>query len=760
MPHARPRALRAVALATALFVLPMAPAAGQARSSGHVSPAPASGARGAASAAQVLLITGQRLSAVPGSSDAIVAGQHSYAFLSAASCSQNLKIPVTALPYVGRGLNPSLFELAALEHAERGGVLPVRLSYHGTVPAVPGVTVTRSGQGTAAGYLTAASARAFGAALSRQFAADRGRGSYGADGLFAHGLSIALAGAPAPARAAPQFPMGTLTVTGKDPAGKPDTGDTVVVFNLDNCNKLDLGNSINTFYHGTAKFSVPTGHYWAAALFNEVPARLIIVPQFTVGRATTVHVSARAPTSTISVKTPRPAKLANTAFSLLRSNNGFTEGVQWWNPVGGPPIPSRSMRVGLVRHRPSIGGLRAYTQATLISPRGPGIPYAYLLDFPASPGTIPVQHYTARPAGLATVHERYYKDAKYSILPRNLGAWTTLGGSPRQIAAGLGIGTFFGTPMPGTQIQYLSAAPPTLWQTYYAPYLVFPSIVGPLRRYHPREQVTEDWNRYPLHPIPNSSLTGAGFFPVLPSASRAGNALTLDVTPFGDNQPGDTSIGYASCVDLRFSCHGRYVLYQNREKILSGDAAAGPGFPGLLLRARLSPRPSLIKFVLTASRAGKPYPLSATSKDVWTWRSRPEPGATLPDPWHCSAATTHRSPLNDRRCAVQDMTALRYQVAGLSLRGTTKPGPQQVTITASQIQLAPPVRLTDASAQVSFDGGKTWHPASVTKLSPGHFRAQFTAPARINITLRTHVAGADNVSVTETIVDAYRTAAS
>jgi hypothetical protein len=43
---------------------------------------------------------------------------------------------------------------------------------------------------------------------------------------------------------------------------------------------------------------------------------------------------------------------------------------------------------------------------------------------------------------------------------------------------------------------------------------------------------------------------------------------------------------------------------------------------------------------------------------------------------------------------------------------------------------------------------------------PEHFRTQFTAPARTNITLRTHVAGADNVSVTETIVDAYRMAAS
>jgi hypothetical protein len=765
MPHARLRGLRAATLTAALLALPITPAAGQARPAGPISPAPAGGASSAARPAQVLLITGDRLLALPGAPAAIIAGHHPVAFLSAVSCSQSLKIPEDALPYVGRGLDPSLFELAALEHAERGGRLPVQLSYHGIVPAVPGVTILRSGGGTAAGYLTAASARAFGAALRRQFAADRGRGSYGTDGLFAHGLSIALAGTHAPARATPQFPMGTLTVTGKNLAGKPDTGDTVLVFNLDNCNKLDLGSSTNTFYHGTAKFSVPQGHYWAAALFTGATARLMILPQFTVGRATTVHFSGQAPSSKITVKTPRPAQLASTAFSLLRSNNGFTEGVQWLNSVNpSPPINSPALSVGLVRHRPSIGGLHAYTQAQLFSPPGPGIPYVYQLDLPAPSGTIPVLHYTARPAGLATVHGRYYKDVKTSVLPGGLGGWATVGGSPREIAAGLGGSGFVSfTHMPGRQIQYLSAAPPALWQTIYAPYLVISSLVGPLRRYHPGEQVTENWNRYPLHPTPNSSLTGAGFSPVLPSASRAGNALTLDITPFGDNQPGAVGSGYASCFDFGYSCHGRYMLYQNGVKILSGDAAAvGPGFPGVLLHAQISTRPSLIKFVLTASRAtsrtSKFYLLSATSKDVWTWRSQPEPGTTVPAPWRCTPGTSQGSPADNRRCAVQDMTTLRYQVAGLSLTGTTKPGRQQVAITASQIQLAPPVSLTHASVRVSFDGGKTWHPATVSKLSPGHFRAKFTAPAGAKVTLRTRVSGTAGTSVTETIWDAYRVA--
>lgn len=131
--------------------------------------------------------------------------------------------PTAALPYLGRGLDPSLFELTALRHAEHGGRLPVTLHYRGTPHAMPGITVTRRGVGTAQGYLTAASALKFGAALARQMLADHPHGRYGRDGLFAGGLSIALTGAPAAVPARPHrisFPMHTLTVRGTNLAGR------------------------------------------------------------------------------------------------------------------------------------------------------------------------------------------------------------------------------------------------------------------------------------------------------------------------------------------------------------------------------------------------------------------------------------------------------------------------------------------------------------------------------------------------------------
>jgi hypothetical protein len=163
--------------------------------------------------------------------------------------------------------------------------------------------------------------------------------------------------------------------------------------------------------------------------------------------------------------------------------------------------------------------------------------------------------------------------------------------------------------------------------------------------------------------------------------------------------------------------------------------------------------------VLTASRAGRNFLLSAASTDMWTWRSRPDPGAAVPPPWYCSVTVSQGQPAYHQRCAVQPMITLRYRVAGLSLKGSTRPGHQSITITASQIPLAPASPVTHASLQVSFDHGKTWHAARVTKTSAGHFRAVFDSPPGAMVTLRTRATGAAGASVTETIQDAYRVSA-
>jgi hypothetical protein len=76
-------------------------------------------------------------------------------------------------------------------------------------------------------------------------------------------------------------------------------------------------------------------------------------------------------------------------------------------------------------------------------------------------------------------------------------------------------------------------------------------VAARLCTYRPSQQATADWNRYPLHPGPNAT--------VLPSASRAGDALTLDITPFGDSEPGHRSFsGFAAASRPRQDVACRY----------------------------------------------------------------------------------------------------------------------------------------------------------------------------------------------------------
>ena len=64
-------------------------------------------------------------------------------------------VPVDALPYLGRGLDPSLFNRALLERLETGGKLAVKISFRGQRPALPGVNVRRWGTTARPASLTA-----------------------------------------------------------------------------------------------------------------------------------------------------------------------------------------------------------------------------------------------------------------------------------------------------------------------------------------------------------------------------------------------------------------------------------------------------------------------------------------------------------------------------------------------------------------------------------------------------------------------------
>jgi hypothetical protein len=665
-------------------------------------------------------------------------------------------IPADALPYLGRGLSPSLFDLAALRRAETGGRLPVLLRFAGHRPALPGVVITRSAAGSAAGYLTAASALRFGTAMARQYLADHHRAGYGTDGMFGNDLAISLAGAAGAARGAdresqghggsrPGFAMHTLTVTGTNRQGKPDTGDIVDVINVDNLNRFDSPfGATNVFYRGSAKFSVPAGHYWAVATFVAVhrgggaAVRVVVLPQFTVrGAHSRVHVAAAQASSEVSATTRRPAVLQSTALTIERTTAARQVFADVYLMAGIP------LWVNPESRRPATGSLRAYTALALSSPAGrKGTPYAYNLAYAGPPGVIPPQSRTVAPASLATVTERYYQDV------RSTGGTVAWGGYGPQFAALIGVP--LPVPMPGRQTQYMTGGSKIAWLSGYDEFS--DTAEGGQTFYYftltPGRRVAMNWNQYPLHPQQvEQPLTGslARLLSQWPSAFRYRNDLLLSPVPFSDNTPGHVGAGYFAS-EQGFRATGSYAVTENGRRIAHGNPVNG--IPAIKVTAA----PAVISLRLTAGRWGSRYPLSPGSQTTWTWKSAPPvAGAEVPPSWQCGPVSF------GRHCVVQPLMTLNYRVRGMALDGLTPPGRQAIGLTVGHIQLGGHARVTGVTARVSYDNGLIWQPATVTAEGGGRYLLGFTAPAGAGITLRVSATDSAGGSIAETILNSYGT---
>lgn len=97
--------------------------------------------------------------------------------------------------------------------------------------------------------------------------------------------------------------------------------------------------------------------------------------------------------------------------------------------------------------------------------------------------------------------------------------------------------------------------------------------------------------------------------------------------------------------------------------------------------APVSPKPSVIRFLLTALRRGSAYPLSPASQTVRTWRSAHEAGKTVPPGWLCPTAIDTTTSGFTRSCAAEPMMTLNDTVAGLSLRGAADAAGGSITET-------------------------------------------------------------------------------
>lgn len=534
--------------------------------------------------------------------------------------------------------------------------------------------------------------------------------------------------------------MHTLVVQAADKSGRPDNGDEIFVFNADNPLLFEeIDEFASTFCHGTARFSMPAGHYWAVADFltgrtsGNRPAytqRLVVLPQFTVsGRTTTVPLSARAATSEASFTTPRPTRPGFTIWTIARYGPHKSRSGVESNSLFGP------LWISPLRTKHTIGTLISTTETTRSSPSAGGASYYYLLDYVSPPDVIPPQHFLVNPASLATVHQRFFSTARQQI------SWEVAGGDQEQIHDPFTIlGVSGRRTIPGTQTLYFTGGTEFAWKSLSE--TVSAPLTGDASRPYSLlagQNLTENFGEVPLHPQPNVQLAASSFaaeFPQMPSAFRSGNDLFFVVNPFSDSS---NDFGHVNLIQSV----GHYALRQNGKQIADGS------FFGFV-HVKVSPQPSSI--TLSASSTEKhPAGLSPHTFTVWTLRTAAQPRAVVSRAWHCYDARFQWT----QRCAVQPLLTLDYQVSRLGLDGVTPAGQQAIFVHVGHIQLARPSAIVSATAQVSFDAGKTWQPATVTRVSAGNYRVTFSAPASGDVTLRFMASDAAGGSISDTITNAY-----
>ncbi len=668
-------------------------------------------------------------------------------------------VPDAALPFLGHGLDLSLFDVAALPG---GATLPVRIGYGGRAPRLPGVTITRVAGGVATGYLTAAGARRFGAALVRQLAADRARASYGSDGLFGGGVTVMAAGgtaAPPRVPRTPKFKMHILTVRGLTAGGKPDTGDLLFLYNADNAAIYgDPVESLTGFYHGTAKFALPSGPYWALAWFftldkkgDPTGVRVVFKPRVIITGNATITLAAKSATSQLTFRTAQRTSVLGSVVQLAISDkHGNATNFALIQAAGMPEWFSPTTQ------RLAAGKLEEFVDAWLRGPvSGPPGPDSRHSVFAGTwqdtSGLIKAQHYALPAGSLAAVPSSYASDAQTA------GGVALSGFTPLSFATGGAIGLINQVSVPARLSEYLQAGPGVFWQNQY--FQSFAALGGGqsdiVRDYAPGPAAPQEWNVYPLHTPLNSNVPltvpgSDGFFGTPLSATRNGNDLALDVTPFTDDTLGHTGTGFAQGIFKNLgSISGSFEIDVNGKKLDSGKITPS-AFLGTFFDFEVLPAaPSTVSFTLNARRTGNALlALSPTVSDTWAWQSAPGPAITVPGDWFCADGST--------TCQVQPLLTLGYKVAHIGLDGTAPAGAQQVTVSVGHQALGADPAIASTAVQFSLDG-KTWRPASMSG-SGGTWLASFDAPPGSFVSLRTVTSDVAGGTLTETIGRAYATA--
>lgn len=616
-------------------------------------------------------------------------------------------VPESAVPYLHSTLSLSMFDVTQLAQAEHGTMtldVTLRLRQADSHLSLPGITVTHRSGRTATGRLTETSARAFGAALAAQSLRDHASVTH-TTGLFAGVANIAPRGAATTTAAGtrPAYQMYTLTLKGINGAGKKDTGDLVLLYNVDNVLKYS-GEPF--FENGVAKVSVPAGNYSAICFFYNFTTGVVstvTLPQFAVtGDNASATLDARTATAEVSVSTPKPASPQITEVAVGRGDSVGQTGSSSF--LGGS---TTIFKVAPVTKHVATGQLYYYVYSRMYSPSSAKSPYTYDVEFPST-GSIPAsQHFTASAASLTSIATSYPADHK-----NNAALDTRFGALPWQsilFASDMDLTT------PTARTEYYSADPDLSWESVY--YSVFKSSNFDLLG-----EFDSSWTTYQGG---TSSSTTYGGSPATPRllqnpvfinqtycpACLNGDTLNLLAFPFSDSSPVHRSYPDGKVGGLTES--ENYDVYADGVEVTKGT-----GF--LEKKVTLPTGSHNLRIDYDTVRSSSDFTLSTSTDTTWTVHTGAPEGA-LPANWYCNFS-------NGTKCGVLPLMYADYSLP-TNLLGQIAPGKATASVNLGHLAGASDVAVNTLTAAVSFNGGKSWTKATVSPAGDGQYAIAFTVPA-------------------------------
>lgn len=640
-------------------------------------------------------------------------------------------IPADAEPYLGRYLDPQLFDVTALAAAGVADRMPLRISFEaGSRPRLPGVTITSTGAGVATGYVTLASAPTFGAALAAQAVKDQAAGWPRKSPLFgsvtgvAPGVDLPVPGV----MTAPRFPQVTLIIKGIGTDGAP------IPFGFGFLMNADDGFAYSGFIlmiNGEARVSVPLGTY--VGVFDDlsfVPGRVTfrvmpVVDYAVTENLQTLTVDARSAVATPSVTAPREAVGQEEDVTLSGEDAARHSSWAWGYLL---ELPGARVKLAPAA-APSVGTLGQVTQWLLVDPSVAGGRYSYNASFlddgvPAAQG-----HVIPGGSELSAIHETYDADR-----PNGSAATARLVFLPGQFFASA---IFQPIPVPTHRTDYLYAPPGSF---YFDSVLSDPSawdpgfVDGGFYRARAGTERSETWLRNPyrlgvLEPTPAQRYAFC-------YACRTDTKMTFASFPTdGDPTHAAEVFGSRSGKPVAHFRVYRDDTLLLREQDSLGDVFSVPADLGTY------------RIETAVSRRLTDSPLSTLLQSVVTFRSTAGTGAPVPDGWSCAS-----------RGACTVLPVLWADVDLHSPRGTLPVGRSTIDLSVGHILGAWATPITSVSVQVRRSGTGAWTKLPVSATTSDRYAVGFRAPlswAGRTVDLQVTVRDARGGSLLQTVHDAF-----